>query len=81
MEQGERTGRLLADTPPDELTLEKALELLNQAEVGETPLGYCPQTGRPVYIKQGRFGPYVQLAASEDNEDEKPKNASLSQQM
>jgi DNA topoisomerase-1 len=77
LEQGSRTGRLLADTPPDELTLEKALELLNQAEVGETPLGYCPQTGRAVYIKQGRFGPYVQLAANEDDEDDKPKNASL----
>jgi DNA topoisomerase-1 len=77
LEQGSRTGRLLADTPPDELTLEKALELLNQAEVGETPLGYCPQTERAVYIKQGRFGPYVQLAANEDDEDDKPKNASL----
>jgi DNA topoisomerase-1 len=77
LEQGSRTSPLRDETPPDELNLEKALELLNQAQVGEEPLGYCPETGRPVYLKQGRFGPYVQLAVPEGEEDEKPKNASL----
>ncbi len=35
----------------------------------------CPETGRPVYLKTGRFGPYSQRPAA--NEDEKPDNASL----
>ena len=48
--------------PPDELTLAKALEMLEQASVGEEPLGICPDTHKPVFLKQGRFGPYVQLA-------------------
>jgi DNA topoisomerase-1 len=60
---------------PDELTLEVAQELLSKAEQGDQPLGYCPDTGRPVYVKVGRFGPYVQLGGPDD--EEKPKNASF----
>jgi DNA topoisomerase-1 len=60
---------------PDELTMQRAEELLSQSAGAEEPLGMCPETGRPVYLKQGRFGPYVQLGTAED--DEKPKNASL----
>jgi DNA topoisomerase-1 len=55
--------------------LAKALEMLDQASVGQEPLGIHPDTHKPVYLKQGRFGPYVQLGAGD--EDEKPKNASL----
>ena len=77
VEQGERKSTIRDELPPDEMTVERALEMLDQAQVGEEPLGYCPETGRAVFIKQGRFGPYVQLAASKDNEDEKPKNSSL----
>jgi DNA topoisomerase-1 len=61
--------------PPDEMDLPRALELLDQGQVEEEPLGICPDTHRPVYLKNGRFGPYVQLGSAED--DEKPKNASL----
>ena len=48
------------ETPPDELTLEKAEELLEMSS-NEEPMGYDPETGLPVYLKAGRFGPYVQL--------------------
>jgi DNA topoisomerase-1 len=75
IEQGERKGSIPNETPPDEMTLERALQLLDQAGVGEEPLGICPDTHLPVYLKQGRFGPYVQRGAGD--EDEKPKNASL----
>jgi DNA topoisomerase-1 len=75
IEQGERRGSLREDMAPDELTVEAALELLAQAEQAEQPLGYCPDTGKPVYLKVGRFGPYVQRGTPED--EEKPKNASL----
>ncbi len=75
LEQGERRASVPQELPPDELTLDRAIELLDAGQREETPLGYCPETRRPVYLKTGRFGPYVQLAASGD--DEKPKNASL----
>ncbi|HEX4145803.1 MAG TPA: type I DNA topoisomerase [Pirellulales bacterium] len=75
LEQGERRASLPDETPPDEVTIERALELLGHAEQAEEPLGTCPETHKPVYLKVGRFGPYVQRGSSED--EEKPKNASL----
>jgi DNA topoisomerase-1 len=75
VEQGERTASLPDETPPDEVTLEAALKLLDQAQQAEEPLGICPDTHKPVYLKTGRFGPYVQRGAAED--EEKPQNASL----
>ncbi len=75
VEQGDRTASLPEELPPDEVTLEKALELIAQAEKGDEPLGTCPETGKPVFLKVGRFGPYIQRGSTED--EEKPKNASL----
>jgi DNA topoisomerase-1 len=75
IEQGTRKASIPQDTPPDEITLERAMALLEQAAVGDEPLGICPDTHKPVYLKTGRFGPYVQLGAAD--EEEKPKNASL----
>jgi DNA topoisomerase-1 len=75
IEQGERKASIPDDLPPDELTLLKALEMLDQASVGDEPLGIHPDTQRAVYLKTGRFGPYVQMAGAD--EEEKPKNASL----
>jgi DNA topoisomerase-1 len=75
VEQGERTASIPEETPPDEVTLEMALALLEQAAQGEEPLGICPDTHKPVYLKTGRFGPYIQRGTPED--EEKPQNASL----
>ena len=75
LEQGERKASIPDEMPPDELTLAKALQMLDQAQVSAEPLGIHPDTHKPVYLKQGRFGPYVQMGAAD--EDEKPKNASL----
>lgn len=75
LQQGERRASLRDETAPDELTVEKSLEMLSQAQQSEEPLGYCPTTGKPVYLKVGRFGPYVQRGSIDD--EEKPKNASL----
>jgi DNA topoisomerase-1 len=75
IEQGDRTASLAEETPPDEVTLDVALALLDQAQQGDEPLGVCPETGKPVFVKVGRFGPYVQRGTSED--DGKPQNASL----
>ncbi len=75
LEQGPRRAALPEGLAPDELTIARAHELLDQSQKAEEPLGICPDTGRPIYLKTGRFGPYVQRAAA--SEDEKPKNASL----
>jgi DNA topoisomerase-1 len=75
VEPGERTASLADETPPDEVTLEMALKLLDQAKLAEEPLGTCPETQKPVYLKVGRFGPYVQRGNPDD--EEKPQNASL----
>jgi DNA topoisomerase-1 len=75
IEQGERTATLPDEVPPDEITLAKALELLEQAEQSDEPLGTCPATGKLVFVKVGRYGPYVQRGTPDD--DEKPHNASL----
>lgn len=75
LQQGDRRASLPEDMAPDEVTMERALELLSQAAQAEEPLGHCPESGKPVYLKVGRFGPYVQRGTQED--EEKPKNASL----
>jgi len=37
------------------MTIEKAVEMLAQAELSEQPLGHCSETGKPVYLKVGRL--------------------------
>ena len=44
------------------------------AESGDRELGIDPETGQPVQLKIGRFGPYVEIAPPEG---EKPKRSSL----
>ncbi len=76
LEQGSRRASIPDATPPDEITVAAALEMLDRAQAAEQPLGYCPQTGKPVFVKSGRFGPYVQRGGGE-GDDEKPQSASL----
>jgi DNA topoisomerase-1 len=73
--RGEDTASIPEFLPPDELTLEKAIELLATPKGGR-PLGEDPATGLTVYAKAGRYGPYVQLGEMVDGAD-KPKMASL----
>ncbi|MDR2682461.1 MAG: type I DNA topoisomerase [Dysgonamonadaceae bacterium] len=44
-------------------------------KVGERVLGVDPKTGKPVSVKVGRFGPFVQIGSADD--EEKPQFASL----
>ncbi len=61
---------------PADLTPEIAEKLIDQKMNGADSLGKDPQTGSPIYVLNGRFGPYVQLGdVSEEND--KPKRASL----
>jgi DNA topoisomerase-1 len=60
---------------PDELTVEKAEELLSQPS-GDRELGIHPETGLPIVARTGRYGPYVTEVLPEDSK-EKPRTASL----
>ena len=76
LQHGERRASIPPDLAPDELTLERALELLD-APSDDRSLGTDPETGLEVYVKAGRFGPYVQLGERDPESKEKPKTASL----
>ncbi|GGL03915.1 DNA topoisomerase 1 [Curtobacterium luteum] len=47
------------DLAPDELTTDKARELVEAPVVGDRVVGINPETGKEVLAKDGRFGPYV----------------------
>ena len=66
------------DLPPDELTLEKAQELLANPAGAENLLGEDPQTGRNIVAKNGRYGPFVTEVLGDDApKDTKPRTSSL----
>jgi DNA topoisomerase-1 len=70
-------GSIPADLPPDELTLERARELL-AAGNGARELGLNPSTGRMVVAKPGRYGAYVTEVLPDDAAaGEKAPTASL----
>lgn len=73
---GEDRASLAENVAPDELTVERAVELLVEAAKGPQSLGDHPETNLPVYLKTGRYGPYVQMGDQGDN-GEKPKMVSL----
>ena len=56
-------------------SIEKINAMRLDHKVGERILGNHPETGRPVSVKIGRFGPVVQIGSAED--EEKPLFASL----
>jgi DNA topoisomerase-1 len=74
-------GNVPDDLPPDELTPEKAAELI-AAPSEDRVLGVNPTTGLTVVARNGRFGPYVTEVLPEDvREKEKPRTASLFRSM
>jgi DNA topoisomerase-1 len=77
VERGEERGSIPQDLAPDELTIQKAVELIDTQNAGDKIFGTDPDTGLTVYGKTGRFGPYVQLGEQEEGTKEKPKRASL----
>ena len=76
---GDRTASVPDDTAPDELTPEKALELVEAKERGDAPLGQTDD-GVDVFLRNGRYGWYLQLGAKGEG-DERPKIVSLSKGM
>ncbi len=76
LECGEERANLPEDICPDDVSIELSEKLLRQAAEGPKSLGDHPETGLPIYAKNGRFGPYVQLGDATDD-GEKPKMTSL----
>jgi DNA topoisomerase-1 len=73
LERGDERQTLPPDIAPDELTPERAEEILAQAG-REQELGTDPETGAAIVVRTGRYGPYVTEVAGRD---EKPRTASL----
>jgi DNA topoisomerase-1 len=76
LQRGEDTASIPEDLAPDELSIAKATEIL-EAPSDDRQLGEDPETGLPVFVKAGRYGPYVQLGEMEEGSKDKPKTASL----
>lgn len=77
LSNGEERASLPDQLPPDEITIEQALVLIENANKEPEALGIDPESGLNVFLKNGRFGPYVQLGTPDDLDGEKPKMASL----
>jgi DNA topoisomerase-1 len=77
VEHGEQRASVPEDLPPDELTVEAALALLD-APSGDRELGTDPRTGEPIVARVGRYGPYVSTVPEGDA---KPRTASLFKSM
>ena len=79
LERGEERASVPEDTAPDELTLERAEELLAKPS-GDRALGEDPQTGRRIVAREGRYGPYVSEVL-EEGATGKPRTGSLFKSM
>lgn len=58
-----------------EPTVESTMNTRSEHKAGERELGTDPASGRPVFVKIGRFGPVVQIGAAD--EEEKPRFSQL----
>ena len=55
--------------------VDKVINARSEHKAGERSLGVDPKSGRPVFVKIGRFGPVAQIGSAEDKE--KPLFAQL----
>lgn len=65
------------DLAPDELTVERAKELVDAPVIGDRVVGINPDTGKEVLAKDGRFGPYVTERTPEPEPTVDPKTGEV----
>jgi DNA topoisomerase I len=71
------TASLPEGLPPADLSSAEVARLVRSKREGPESLGTHPESGEPVYVLSGRFGPYVQLGGAGNDSDDKPKRVSL----
>jgi DNA topoisomerase-1 len=70
------TASIPKNLTPADLNPKQVEILLKQKTAGPDQFGRHPETGEPIYIKLGTYGPYIQLG-DKTEENPKPKQASL----
>lgn len=80
LQAGEDTAPVPDDLCPDEMTKEIAEELFRRKKEGPQSIGEHPESGLPIYLKSGRYGPYLQLGDMPED-GTKPKMVSLLKNM
>lgn len=55
--------------------VEKVMNARSEHKAGERELGIDPKSGKPVFVKIGRFGPVVQIGSADD--EDKPRFSQL----
>ncbi|MEB3359594.1 MAG: type I DNA topoisomerase [Synechococcales bacterium] len=75
-EEGPVKASIPHDLTPSDLDASQVEVLLKQKTEGPEKLGHHPETGEPIYILIGPYGPYVQLG-DESEANPKPKRTSL----
>lgn len=80
--ESQQGGEIIKSSLPEDLTpadldSEQIETLLKQKKEGPTVLGHDPETGFPVYLLIGTYGPYVQLGDEPIGKAKKPKTASF----
>ena len=76
----EEWGMMMKDFDKSfEPTVDKVMNARSEHKAGERKLGEEPGTGKPVFVKIGRFGPVVQIGSADDNE--KPRFSQLPSDM
>ena len=68
---------LPSDMAPGDLTDALVQELLRTRQEGPPVIGIDPDSGLPIYMMRGEYGPYVQLGDVIEGEKTKPKRTSL----
>ena len=72
----EEWGKMMSKFDRDfEPTVDSVMKARSEHKAGERELGRDPKTGRPVFVKIGRFGPVVQIGSADD--EEKPLFAQM----
>ncbi len=64
LEHNDNRKSIPFSVPLGDLTFEKAMEILTKEVQEEKSLGKSPETGEDIFLKEGQYGPYVQLGES-----------------
>jgi DNA topoisomerase-1 len=75
-EEGPVKASIPKDLTPSDLDPDQVETILRQKTEGPDKVGFHPDTGEPIYVLIGAYGPYVQLGDVTDD-NPKPKRASL----